>query len=103
MKRAKHLTLGEIEFRQCKPIHRDEITVKETTLYDCYGRYSERKREIWEWWKRNIYGIDPSAMVWVSSHNCNFFTIQAIIQVTDKLYFLEITSTRNDIHAILYT
>ena len=103
MKRTKHIELGNIDFKVCEPIHRNQITVKETTLYDCYGRYSEAKRRIWEAWKRDIYDIDPTAMIWVSSHNCNFFTISAIVTVGDKLYYMYITHTRQEVHEILYT
>ena len=103
MKRTQYLQLGNIDFKVCEPIHRNQIKEKYTTLYDCYGRYSERKRAIWEAWKRDIYGIDSTALIWVSSHNCNFFTISAIVNVYDKWYYIYITHTRQEVREILYT
>ena len=75
--------------------------VKQRSLYEVYSSPSAIKRQIWYEWIRFFdelkcweYGI--------SSYNCNFFTIEAIVYDVDgKNYILNITKCHNRCYEIV--
>ena len=82
-------------FELCGEVSRDSINSLEygwdkDEIYRAYGRPSCTKVSIWHsWvdWARKSY-----AMLKISSHNCNFFTIEGIARQDDQPYFLRITA-----------
>ena len=65
-----------------------------TTIYEAYGRPSSRKVAIWHGWAS--WFLDNNGFCWVSSHNCNFFTIEGMVQdAVGTQYYCRITPSHN--------
>ena len=69
--------------------------IAQLSVNDVYGRCSARKQAIWadwlSWFEQN------NGWCGVSSHNCNFFTIQGYVRnfETREMYFCYITHAHN--------
>lgn len=64
-----------------------------TSLYDCYERPSRTKENIYEAWRRWFHELDGE--LWVSSYNCNFFTISGYFKYNGDTYRAYITASHN--------
>ena len=99
----KTINIKGINFELCGTTTRH--VVKQRSLYDVYANPSETKRGIWYNWVR--WFDQPELHCWeygVSSYNCNFFTINAIIRpdnMDDKEYLLVITACHNRAYEII--
>lgn len=99
----KTINIKGINFELCGTTTRN--VVKQRSLYDVYANPSETKRNIWYGWVR--WFDQPELHCWeygVSSYNCNFFTINAIIRPDDmdgKEYMLVITASHNRAYEIV--
>ena len=76
-----------------------------TSVYSAYGRCSEAKQEIWEYWRDwlwrvgNAYGFGGFGdwEMWVSSRNTCQFTIGGKMVYNGKRYAFYITKTRQEV------
>lgn len=70
-------------------------------LYECYGRPSDAKTRIYNYWKdftSSFYWVHREG---ISGYNCNMFSFNAIVEDEDhQRYYLYITKTRNEIYKI---
>lgn len=92
----KTVLIGGKEFELCK--NTCNVTYKSAlkgcptrSIYNCYGRPSATKTDIWESWckwfdKHGFYNYG------VLSYNCNFFSIRGIAEVDGQAYALTITA-----------
>lgn len=65
-------------------------------LDDCYGRPSERKKAIFDYWFRWYYENENMFGFGIRSYNTHIFTLQAYMMFTDDIYGLvDITPTHN--------
>ena len=94
-KRYEYIEINNKSFKLDTLITREEPahwTLR--TINDVYARPSQTKVHIWEnWWR---WFMDNGGYCWVSSFNCNFFTIEGIVQ--DELgypYYCRITPSYN--------
>lgn len=90
-KPRKHkLALDEIMMR----LHR---TYSDTTVYDCYGRPSQAKVDIYETWRQWADNTPNVLYFEVSSYNTFQFTLSALYHDVDneEWYQLDITSAHN--------
>lgn len=62
----------------------------EDEIFDVYGRPSCTKVSIWKSWVE--WARNNGAMLKISSHNCNFFSIEGIARKDGQPYFLRITA-----------
>lgn len=70
------------------------------TVYDAYGKPSEAKKAIWEYWREwalRVWRNADDVSMWVSSRNTNVFTLTGYIEMNDKTYGFYITKTRQEI------
>lgn len=68
-------------------------------IFDAYGRPSCTKVSIWKSWVE--WARNNDAMLKISSHNCNFFTIEGIAMEDGQLYFLRITARHHRAYKIV--
>lgn len=99
---TKTMNIGNKVFKVCKPVETDwdrDFRYKNRTLYDCYKTPSYRKAYIWENWLK--WARENNAEIFVSSYNSNFFTIRGNIFVGLDMYYIYITSTRQELYKVL--
>lgn len=77
-------------------IHRGQWSY--ATLWDAYNKPSDYKVDIWDdwctWFRENFDYND--AEWWVSSKNCNFFSISGKVRTSDgAMWYLHITYAHN--------
>ncbi len=71
------------------------------SLERCYARPSQAKISIYYSWY-NIISNDSNIICYgVGSYNCNIFTINSIVDINDKRYYLHITPTKNECYDII--
>ena len=75
-------------FELCGEVSRVSINSLE---YGVYGRPSCTKVSIWKSWVE--WARNNDATLKISSHNCNFFTIEGIARKDGQPYFLRITAS----------
>ena len=95
----KAMEINGVTFEVCGTTARNYV--KDKDLYDCYGRPSDTKRSIWEDWC--IWFNETKIFEYgVSSYNCNFFSINAILRdYNGKDYMMVITRLHNRIYEIV--
>ena len=69
-------------------------------LESCYARPSQAKRSIYNTWYNAILNDSDILCYGVGSYNCNIFTINSIIKLHNKKYFLHITPTKNECYEV---
>ena len=70
-------------------------------LESCYNRPSQTKTNIYYNWYNTIANDSNILDFGVGSYNCNIFTINAIIELQNKKYYLYITPTRNECYEVI--
>ena len=94
-KRYDYIRLNNERFRFDMLETREEPNIRSyETIHTAYGRPSATKVSIWYDWEK--WFNDNGGYCWVSSYNCNFFTIEGIVQ--DELgypYYCRITPSNN--------
>ena len=70
-------------------------------LESCYARPSQAKTNIYYNWFNTISNASDILKFGVGSYNCNIFTINAIIDINDKRYYLHITPTKNECYEVV--
>ena len=98
----KTLTINGKYFEIGKPITKMDLpSCSFKTVDDVYGRPSNRKRVIFQNWFD--WFVVNGGYCGVSSHNCNFFTIDGLVidNETSKQYYCHITASHNRAYEIV--
>lgn len=75
--------------------------LKFDSLEYCYARPSQAKISIYYNWYNTIANNSNILSFGVGSYNSNIFTINAIIELHNKKYYLHITPTKNECYEII--
>ncbi len=70
-------------------------------LESCYNRPSQAKISIYNIWYNTISNNSNILDFGVGSYNCNVFTINSIIKLQNKKYYLHITPTKNECYEVV--
>ena len=97
-------TTFERRFELCGEVSRVSIDPREygwndDEIFDVYGRPSCTKVSIWKSWVE--WARKSGAMLKISSHNCNFFTIEGMATKDGQPYFLRITASHHRAYKIV--
>ena len=95
MKKEKRIiNLGE-EFKENKNFNM-EYWCEFKTLGQCYGRWSDRKENIYNYYKNLLNNnVDKVEKYGVRTYNANVITLHAIVEKDNKKYYLVITPSYN--------
>lgn len=98
----KYIMINNIEFNVKGIIDNDFIkTLKFDSLECCYNRPSQAKTSIYYSWLNVISNNSDILCYGVGSYNCNIFTINSIVSMNDKSYYLHITPTKRECYEIV--
>ena len=75
--------------------------LKFDSLECCYNRPSQAKISIYYDWFNIISNASDIICYGVGSYNSNIFTINSIVDINDKRYYLHITPTKNECYEII--
>ena len=86
--------------KHCGSVKKDKIyLIRRKNLYDCYGRPSRAKQEIYDYWCR--WFENEGGWCSVRSYNSNVFTLCGCIDDPDLgRCYVEIYPTHNDVYVI---
>ena len=98
MKQRQTIILNGKPFTLCKEVTNRQCSHR--SLFDCYGKPSSTKVSIWESWLQWFHD-QYSSDFGVASYNCNFFTIEGKVEKDGQLYYIYITSTRQEAYPIV--
>ena len=97
MRKNQIMKLGEEEFKIKGVINMQDLKgLKFDRLESCYNRPSQAKISIYYSWFNIISNNSDILCYGVGSYNCNIFTINSIVDINDKRYYLHITPTKNE-------
>ena len=93
----KRMTINDVDFEIKK---KGSITFYSKDLFreltDCYNRPSDRKKAIWNEWKKFFNELESfSDGCFVNSYNCMMFTIGNVVRVNGIMYNILITPAHN--------
>lgn len=75
--------------------------LKFDSLESCYARPSQAKISIYNIWYNTIANTSNILHFGVGSYNCHMFTINSIIKLHNKKYYLHITPTKNECYEVV--
>ena len=102
MKKNQIMKLGNEEFKFKGVISTQDLKgLKFNRLESCYNRPSQAKINIFYNWFNTISNNSNILSFGVGNYNCNIFTINSIIKLHNKKYYLHITPTRNDCYEVV--
>ena len=102
MKKNQVMKLGNEEFKFKGVINTQDLKgLKFNRLESCYNRPSQAKRSIYYSWFNDISNNSDILSFGVGSFNCNIFTINSIIDINDKRYYLHITPSKNECYEVI--
>ena len=102
MKKNQIMKIGEEEFKFKGIINIQDLKgLKFDSLKSCYARPSQAKRSIYYNWFNDISNNSDILRFGVGSFNCNIFTINSIVDINDKRYYLHITPTKNECYEVI--
>ena len=102
MKKNQIMKLGEEEFKFKGVIDTQDLKgLKFDRLESCYNRPSQAKISIYYNWFNDISNASDILKFGVGSFNCNIFTINSIVDINDKRYYLHITPTKNECYEVV--
>ena len=102
MKKNQIMKLGEEEFKFKGVISEEDLKgLKFDRLESCYNRPSQAKTSIYYNWFNAISNASDILCYGVGSFNCNIFTINSIIELHNKKYYLHITPTKNECYEVI--
>lgn len=97
------ITIGTVTFelqkRPVENVHR----ISNRTLYDCYGKPSDKKEAIWNDWHNYFTETLHTYDFGIASYSCNFFTIEAMFVHEGVRYYARITPSHNYLYKRIYT
>lgn len=95
----KTITLNGINFEVSKKALNIDTRNRYNTVYNCYGRCSKLKENIWLSWKDFFVKLtNPTGVMFVNSFNSFQFTIGAICRLYDKILYFLITPSHNYVY-----
>lgn len=96
----KQMNIYGVDFEIGKAInHEPDVSTRD--LDDCYGRPSDIKRNIWNWWLSWFVNKCGSVNFGVCSASSSFFSIEGKIEFEGKKYYLYITKAHNRAYEIV--
>lgn len=96
------MKLGREEFNIKGVINMQDLKgLKFDRLESCYNRPSQAKISIYNIWYNTISNDSDILDFGVGSYNCNIFTINSIIKLHNKKYYLHITPTKNECYEVI--
>ena len=96
IKTNRNIIIGDSNFNIKGIIDMQDLKdLKFDRLESCYARPSQAKVSIYYNWFNTIANDSNILSFGVGSYNCNIFTINSIIELQNKKYYLHITPTRN--------
>ena len=102
MRKNKMMKLGEEEFKFKGVINMQDLKgLKFDRLESCYNRPSQAKISIYYNWFNTISNNSDILDFGVGSYNCNIFTINSIVNINNKRYYLHITPTKNECYEVI--
>lgn len=102
MKKNQIMKLGEEEFKFKGVISKEDLKgLKFDRLESCFARPSQTKINIYYNWFNAISSASDILCYGVGSFNCNIFTINSIVDINDKRYYLHITPTKNECYEVI--
>ena len=102
MRKNKMMKLGEEEFKIKGIINIQDLKgLKFDRFERCYSRPSQVKINIYNIWHNTISNNSDILDFGVGSYNCNIFTINSIIKLYNKKYYLHITPTKNECYEVI--
>ena len=102
MKKYNIMKLGEEEFKIKGVISKEDLKNKTFKgIYQCYAKPSQAKISIYNIWYNTITNDSDILCYGVGSYNCNIFTINSIIKLHNKKYYLHITPTKNECYEVV--
>lgn len=102
IKTNKNIMIGDSNFNIKGVIDMQDLKdLKFDSLEHCYARPSQAKTSIYYNWFNTIANASDILCYGVGSYNCNIFTINAIIKLHNKKYYLHITPTKNECYEII--
>lgn len=75
--------------------YNDIVEMDFKSLADCYSKCSHSKIAVFDYW-RNV--LKEATLYGVNSYNANMITLHALIKLEDKLYYVYISKTKNDLY-----
>ena len=100
------MIIGNENFKMKKYINKSENELLFNynlykTIYECYERPSSTKVDIYNYWRNLLLNnCDDVLYYGVDSYNGFMFTLHAIVKINDRLCYVYITKTRNEIQYI---
>ena len=96
---GKTIQLNNVDFELGKSI-KGVPAIDHRSIWDCYGRPSNTKVSIYEDWRNWFVRDCDTYNFGICSRNCNFFSIEGVIDVDGVLYYLYITRSHNRAYPI---
>lgn len=97
----KYIMINNIEFNVKGTIDNDFIkTLKFDSLESCYTRPSQAKTSIYYSWYYTYLNNINIIKFGIGSYNSNIFTINSIVDIDGKRYYLHITPTKNECYEV---
>ena len=102
IKTNRNIMIGDSTFKIKGIIDMQDLKgLRFDKLDSCYARPSQAKISIYNTWYNTIANDSNILDFGVGSYNCNIFTINAIIKLHNKKYYLHITPTRNECYEVV--
>ena len=102
IKTNKNIMIGDSTFKIKGIINTQDLKgLRFDRLEGCYARPSQAKTNIYYNWFNIISNASDILCYGVGSYNCNIFTINSVIELNNKKYYLHITPTRNECYEVI--
>jgi len=70
-------------------------------LENCYDRPSSAKVKVYNEWFADLFEHSHIVYYGVKSYNAHLIILNAIIELNDKLYYLDIHKSKNEIYELI--
>lgn len=98
----KYININNMEFNLKGVVNSEHINnLKFDKLENCYARPSQAKINIYNNWYNTLANDSSILYYGVGSYNCNIFTINSVIELNNKKYYLHITPTKNECYEVI--
>ena len=98
----KTIKIGDDEFNYKGTMSKDyAYNQNYKMLSQCYNKPSLAKMNIFNEWFNDLNKYTNIKMYGINGRNAHLITINAIVEFKDKLYYLDIHKSRNDIYELL--
>lgn len=102
IKTNKNIMIGDRTFNIKGIIDMKDLKgLKFDRLESCYARPSQAKVSVYNIWYNTIANDSDILDFGVGSYNCNIFTINAIVNIDNKKYYLHITPTKRECYEVI--